>query len=969
MRAHLLATTATVALLAATSAHASRIFQEQPCRRTNGSRPYGLPLPKRPRLRSTAVLASAVLSLAARIAIPVIILNGVSGVAFAQNATWVGTTSDWNTPGNWNPNVVPTVTATFNPSSQTSITFSAPSTTVQNLTFTAPGYTLNVQDALTINGSGVTASLANAPTFNVTAPQLVFAGSSTAGPAILNAFNTGPIAFEGNSNAGSATIHAGLASSTSITDPNGFTGGFVFFRGTSTAADAKITSFWASNIEFQDTSKAGNATITAPKNGGSIFFENASSADHATISILDRTGELSFAPAFFGGPGGRATAGFANITNDGITNFFQNSSAGNATITTNAGGVTRFFGNSTGGNAMFITNAGGQVDISGLGFFPDGAPSPGSVPMTAGSIEGAGSYLLGSKTLIVGSNNLSTTVSGTISDGGNQGGTGGSLVKVGTGTLTLSGANTYTGLTTISTGAINLTGSLLSPVSVEQSGTLGSTGTVFNTVTNAGTVAPGLGLPATQFGTLTVNNYVGASGTLALRTFLGGDGSPSDQLAITNGGTATGSTSVRITNVGGPGAETTSNGILVVNAINGATTAPGAFMLAPGELRAGAFDYRLFQGGLNGSDPNNWFLRSSFIVPPVPPGPVDPIGPSPPPSVLPPGVWPIIGPELATDGVVQPIARQMGLQTLGTLHQRIGDTLTLANTGGEGAGVGRSDWARFFGQGIDNRYDAFADPRASGWTGGFQGGVDLWRGSFLPGHRDAAGIYGAFANSNITVDGLVTNAAATGYVQTRTGTLGLNGYSTGGYWTHYGPSGWYLDAVLQGTYYNGNAITQFANLPINGSGFISSLEGGYPIPLPLGPRFVLEPQAQIIWQQVSFTQANDGLGPVGLGTTSGPTGRVGLRGMWTIDGYNGQVWQPYVRANLWRDWGAEATTLFGIDPVPLIEEATRLEFAGGVTALLGRGVSLYAQAGYQFAVDNVFTRNGVQGDIGLRYVW
>ena len=69
-------------------------------------------------------------------------------------------------------------------------------------------------------------------------------------------------------------------------------------------------------------------------------------------------------------------------------------------------------------------------------------------------------------------------------------------------------------------------------------------------------------------------------------------------------------------------------------------------------------------------------------------------------------VWPIIGPELATDGVVQPIARQMGLQTLGTLHQRIGDTLTLANTGGEGAGLARSDWARFFGQGIDNRYEA-----------------------------------------------------------------------------------------------------------------------------------------------------------------------------------------------------------------------------------------------------------------------
>jgi hypothetical protein len=49
--------------------------------------------------------------------------------------------------------------------------------------------------------------------------------------------------------------------------------------------------------------------------------------------------------------------------------------------------------------------------------------------------------------------------------------------------------------------------------------------------------------------------------------------------------------------------------------------------------------------------------------------------------VLPPGVFPIIGPEIATYGVVQPIARQLGMTTLGTLHERIGDTSLLANTG------------------------------------------------------------------------------------------------------------------------------------------------------------------------------------------------------------------------------------------------------------------------------------------------
>ena len=330
----------------------------------------------------------------------------------------------------------------------------------------------------------------------------MFANSSTAGPSFINAFDTGAISFENTSNAGTATITAGRAGSNSSNDPNGFTGGFVFFRGSSTAADAKITSFWASNIEFQDTSKAGNATITAPLSGGSIFFENASSADHATITMLDGTGELSFAPGFFGG--GTATAGNATIINNGRTNFFQGSSGGDATITTNAGGITSFFGQSTGGNAAFITNAGGIVDISGLGTFPDGG-GPASVPgMTAGSIEGAGNYFLGSKTLTVGSNNLSTEVSGTIADGGSSGGTGGSLVKVGTGTLTLSGVNTYTGTTTVNTGALIVNGSIASSslTTVNSGAALNGSGTVGSTVVNSGGfLIPGpVGTPGTHDG-------------------------------------------------------------------------------------------------------------------------------------------------------------------------------------------------------------------------------------------------------------------------------------------------------------------------------------------------------------------------------------------------------------------------------------------------------------------------------------
>ena len=146
---------------------------------------------------------------------------------------------------------------------------------------------------------------------------------------------------------------------------------------------------------------------------------------------------------------------------------------------------------------------------------------------------------------------------------------------------------------------------------------------------------------------------------------------------------------------------------------------------------------------------------------PIPPFPIDP-----PPNPLPPNVlFPIIGPELATYGVVQPLARQLGLSILGTLDDRVGDTYepdgcavapAVASAAAETSAVdlptkkpaavptrkpgpapcplfSPSVWGRFFGQTIHNNYQAFADPSASGDLGGFQGGIDLLRGSLIAG--------------------------------------------------------------------------------------------------------------------------------------------------------------------------------------------------------------------------------------------
>ncbi len=260
-------------------------------------------------------------------------------------------------------------------------------------------------------------------------------------------------------------------------------------------------------MQFISNANAGSATIIneggliSGADGGETYFFNQTNGGTATI--MNEGGLVS------GASGGLtwflqdvATAGSSVITCEGATvngafggttRFDIPSTAGNATLIANGGsnggggGIIQFFSGSKGGSARIELFGNGTMDM----------PS-GDKDLSAGSIEGDGTVLFGGgRNLKLGNNNLDTVFSGVIQGSG-------SLTKIGTGTFTLSGANTFSGTTTLSAGVLliaNTTGSGTGTGPVKANvGTLGGSGIISGACT-VGTGSGGGAFLVPAFGT------------------------------------------------------------------------------------------------------------------------------------------------------------------------------------------------------------------------------------------------------------------------------------------------------------------------------------------------------------------------------------------------------------------------------------------------------------------------------------
>ncbi|CAE6762811.1 hypothetical protein R75465_03231 [Paraburkholderia aspalathi] len=749
---------------------------------------------------------------------------------------------------------------------------------------------------------------------------------------------------------------------------------------------------------------------------------------HVQTGTLNLTGTLGASATALVDSGATLQATAQNlpstVTDNGLVRFAQDSAgtytgsiSGTGAVDKTGAGVLTLAPAAASGNTY---SGGTTIDQGTIAVGADNAlgANTGGLTFNSGTLQLTTSFDLAATraiTLAAGGgtidtqsfdSTLSQAVSGT-----------GALTKAGSGSLLMTGVSTYSGATTVAAGTLAigdathasaaLTGG--GAITVAAGATLGGYGSVTGAVTNNGTLAVANAVPSFASegnGAFSINgslvnaglvqiggpaaggvgnrfnvagNYTGQDGTIGLNTVVAGDGAASDRLVL-SGGTATGSTHLQVTNVGGQGAQTVADGIQVIQATNGATTASSAFTLAA-PVKAGAYSYYLAKGGVSSGTTDNWYLRNTVAplptatVPGQPPV-TTPGAPGEPPVVasgvpiaaegtppLPPAppagsaAIPLYRVEVPVYAAAPGVARELGLMQIDTFHDRQGDQALLSESGKLPAA-----WGRVWGGHSVLSQNGTASPQFDGSVYGIQAGQDLYADRSASGQRNHYGLFVGFARATGDVDGF-----ALGMPNLAVGHLAINAYSLGGYWTHIGPSGWYTDAVLMGSSLTVDPDSRDGlNTTTHGNAVTGSLEGG--LPIPLGAGLTLEPQAQLVWQHLSLSDFNDGVSSVGFNSGNTFVGRIGARLQAQFDAF-AIAWRPYLRVSFLREFGSDDKVTFGGGTViPGTVGQTAAQLGAGVVGKFSTSGSVFATLGWVTNLGGAHQRT-VTGDAGVRWVW
>jgi outer membrane autotransporter barrel domain/autotransporter-associated beta strand repeat len=451
----------------------------------------------------------------------------------AQAQTWNagGGTTSWNTGTNWDTTVAPTTDgsvtiSTSTPQSPSSLDYSATVNlsflTYSNtglLTIAAAGGT----DAFGTNGTGnlFTVTVSNSGAGNALTISAPVVDNGTTNGALIKS-GTGILVLSGtNTYNGTTTISDGelqvsggnaIDNDSAVTVASGATltvsaaeavgslagaGNVTLTTGLTAGADNTTTIYsgvasGASGLTKQGTgtmtlSGANTYTGTTAVSAGTLELTGGSAVADASAVTVATGATLTVTNAETVG----SLAGSGNVTlttgltagGDNTTTAFSGVASGADGLTKQGTGTLTLSGANTYSGATTVSA--GTLTLSGGSALADtnavsvatGATLTVTNAETIGSLAGAGNVTL-TDTLSAGANNTSTTYSGVASGAGG-------LTKQGTGTLTLSGNETYTGATTVDAGSLVVDGSLGSSgaaVTVNSGGELVANGAVTGTV-------------------------------------------------------------------------------------------------------------------------------------------------------------------------------------------------------------------------------------------------------------------------------------------------------------------------------------------------------------------------------------------------------------------------------------------------------------------------------------------------------
>ncbi|WP_190289171.1 MULTISPECIES: autotransporter outer membrane beta-barrel domain-containing protein [unclassified Pantoea] len=520
--------------------------------------------------------------------------------------------------------------------------------------------------------------------------------------------------------------------------------------------------------------------------------------------------------------------------------------------------------------------------------------------------------------------------------------TGDGDVNVYAGITTLLAQNDYRGDTRLSGGVLRAGAdnvfSAASTYTLTTGGTLDLNGFSQRTgdIINGGT----LNLAGKTAGAvLTVDgNYTGNGGLIHFGTRLGADGSPTDRMVVT--GDTAGDTFLRVSNLGGRGAETL-NGITLVE-VQGQSD--GNF-IQENRIVAGAYDYRLYRDG------KEWKITSFDDL----------------------EHWLPVIDDSVEEGAGEGGSGggEGGDNGAGTGTPGKGQ-LTLRPEGGAYAANLAAASTLFDTRMSDRQGTWYTDPQTgearytSLWlrTGGSHGRLSAGDGQLKTRSNSAVTQLGADLRVTETTRLGVMAGHGTSRSRSASSLTGyrargeVQGYSAGiyGSWQAAGTDerGLWADGALQyGRFDNSVSGEDQAGESYKSAGLTASLEAGYVIPLGEGERtrVFMQPQARTAWSGVRADEHTEANGTrvrsSGQGNVRSSVGvKTFMKSHATADDHTGREFTSFVEAN-WihntKDYAAE------MDGVRVSQQGSRNagELRAGVEGKLGNGFGVSLAVGQQ----------------------